>query len=67
MTEVSGANQVNREEFYRQQLKKHSIQQFREQTLNRMKRFDEAGVLAQKGRSKNHLASLGSDHLDLMT
>ncbi len=32
-----------------------------------MKKFDDAGLLAQKGKSKNHLASLASDHLDMMT
>jgi hypothetical protein len=32
-----------------------------------MKRFEDAGDLARKGKSKNHLASLASDHLDMMT
>ena len=67
MIEISGDQLRNKEDFYRAQLKKHSIQQFREQTLSRMKRFDDMGDLATKGRSKNHLASLGSDHLDKMT
>ena len=32
-----------------------------------MKNFDDAATLARKGKSKNHLASLASDHLDMMT
>ena len=61
MLEVSGDRLRNKDEFYRAQLKRHSIQQFRDQTLSRMKRFDEGDSLAKKGKSKNHLASLASD------
>lgn len=29
--------------------------------------YDEVGALASKGKGKNHLAALASDHLDLIT
>ena len=29
--------------------------------------MDEVGNLAQKGKGKNHITSLASDHLDLIT
>jgi hypothetical protein len=43
--------------------------QFRDQTLLRMKKFggDNVDSLASKGKSKNHLAALASDHLDAIT
>lgn len=31
-----------------------------------MKRFDEGGELAKKGRGKNHLASMASEQLEKM-
>ena len=67
MVEISEDRLRNKEDFYRAQLKRHSLQQFRDQTLSRMKQFDQADILAKKGKSKNHLVSLASDQLDLMT
>ena len=57
--------QIDRSEFYRNQVKKHSLEQFRRQTLARMK--GDMGDLAAKGKGKNQLASLATEHLDRLT
>ncbi|CDW91173.1 UNKNOWN [Stylonychia lemnae] len=66
--EVNRDELVNKDEFYRNQVKKHSILAFRDQTLQRMRgQIDTMDQLASKGKGKNHLASMASDHLDMIT
>lgn len=67
MLEIKSSDLINKDDFYREQLKKHSVMQFRNQTLDRMRKYDDGKGLADRGRSKNNLASLGSDHLDMIT
>eukprot|EP00347_Sterkiella_histriomuscorum_P023117 403335878 len=66
--DINGNDMLNKEEFYRNHLKKHSINAFKDQTMQRMKgTYDQINSLAQKGKGKNHLASLASDHMDFIT
>ena len=40
---------------------------FREQTMQRMKKYETVGDLAERGRAKNHLATMADEHLDHIT
>ena len=64
---VKTSDLVNKEEFYRNQLKQHSLLQFRDQTLARLKANSLSSDLVSKGKAKNQLASLGEEHMDMIT
>ena len=53
-----GANLVNRDEFYLQQLQNYSLKKYKDETIEKLRGNGNSDDRASRGKSKNHLASM---------